>query len=493
MMVEHALRYAARGWCVFPVQGKKPAIVRWPQLASSDPARIRKWWSKWPEANIGLAIERSGLVVLDVDPRNGGDKSFDRLVGVVGRLILDGPTVLTGGGGFHVYFERPTDPDAVRILRDYVKNRIDIIDPDVCALRVESSKARNRPHERAVELGIDVPAYVVAPPSLHASGEPYRWEIGDEDAVPSPLPAGLVFLSIAPIVTLHPSSVFGGLGAGDRTLETLRPLIRANISAAKKSAKNREMLERYARRFAQPGTNFEPPAEDGGTQLAPWASDWAATPGTWAGHYTAIRDKTLAAARAHYHAHGDGGEATFRAALAQKATISPDLRKPSPTSKDRRFPLVWQPFGKRAWDRAVAEPTTDEPIDLDAMAARIPESERVAFDRGAAAYSALLLMARHFGVRAQSFSKDYAALGHVLGVSKMSARRYVLDAEDFGLIQILDAGKPRAKGQRGTPTTFFIATAKMVASVERVEPMVERTSKRRSPKPMDREPLRLAG
>ena len=104
MMLEHALAYAERGWRVFPVQGKKPAIVRWPKRASSDPAQIRTWWERWPEANIGIAMTRSRLLVLDIDPRNGGDESFDRLLATVGRSILDAPTVLSSRGGRHLYF-----------------------------------------------------------------------------------------------------------------------------------------------------------------------------------------------------------------------------------------------------------------------------------------------------------------------------------------------------------------------------------------------------
>lgn len=462
-MVEHALAYAERGFRIFPVHGKRPAIRKWPELASIDPVRIRKWWTKWPQANIGLAVARSGLVVLDVDPRNDGDKSFDRLVGLVGRIILDGPTVLSSRGGCHLYFERPADPEMVRALR------------------------------ASVGPGIDIPAFTVMPPSVHASGTIYRWEVGDEDAVPLPLPAAVLALFPSPTVTLRPSLVVGALGVGKRAFETSKPQTRPNISGGQKFAKNREMLERYARRFARPGATCEPPADDGGTRLVPWAVAWATTPGTWGENSTAIRDRLLAVARDYYRVHGDDGEPMFRAALAQKATISPDLRKPSPTTKDKRHALAWSPFGKRAWDRAVAEPTTDEAIDLDGMAERTPQCERAAFDRAAAAYAVLLLEARRLGVRAERFQKDYGAIAYALGVSRMSAHRYVREATDFGLIEIIDVGKARAKGQRGTPTLFFIATAKMVASVERVEPMVVQTSKRRSAKSLDREPFRLAG
>ncbi len=45
--------------------------------ASAHPGQIEQWWSKWPDANIGIATGKdSGLMVLDLDnkdDRRGGD------------------------------------------------------------------------------------------------------------------------------------------------------------------------------------------------------------------------------------------------------------------------------------------------------------------------------------------------------------------------------------------------------------------------------------
>ena len=50
--------------------------------ATHDPEQIESWWSQWPDANIGIATgEISGLLVLDIDEKNGG---FDYQV----RLVL---------------------------------------------------------------------------------------------------------------------------------------------------------------------------------------------------------------------------------------------------------------------------------------------------------------------------------------------------------------------------------------------------------------------
>jgi hypothetical protein len=42
-------KHAARG-----KPGKRPAVAKWPQVATIDPERIREWWKKRPNANIGI-------------------------------------------------------------------------------------------------------------------------------------------------------------------------------------------------------------------------------------------------------------------------------------------------------------------------------------------------------------------------------------------------------------------------------------------------------
>jgi hypothetical protein len=66
-----ALDHVARGWHVFPCspKSKKPLIEggeKWAN-ASNDEAKIREWWTKWPDANVAVAGNGSGLAVLDVD------------------------------------------------------------------------------------------------------------------------------------------------------------------------------------------------------------------------------------------------------------------------------------------------------------------------------------------------------------------------------------------------------------------------------------------
>ena len=87
--------------------GKHPRLSDWPKTASTDPNLIAGWWAHWQHANVGILTgARSGIVVLDVDPRHGGDDSLAALVAEHGPLP-DTPTVLTGGGGLHYYFRHP--------------------------------------------------------------------------------------------------------------------------------------------------------------------------------------------------------------------------------------------------------------------------------------------------------------------------------------------------------------------------------------------------
>lgn len=71
MFLDIALQHAARGWRVFPCwpKTKKPLIdggEKWAN-ASDDEAQVRAWWTKWPEANVAIAGNGSGIAVLDVD------------------------------------------------------------------------------------------------------------------------------------------------------------------------------------------------------------------------------------------------------------------------------------------------------------------------------------------------------------------------------------------------------------------------------------------
>lgn len=159
-MIEIALSYASRGWPVFPCQqptagdkstGKRPLTVRGFKDASTDPDKIRLWWGRWPNANIGIPTgAASGVVVIDVDGEQGLASLAD--------LELP-PTLIsrTGGGGLH-YIYRPG------------------------AHMIGNTQSRLAPSIDTRGEG----GYIIAPGSVHWSGAVYEW--ADADASIADLP-----------------------------------------------------------------------------------------------------------------------------------------------------------------------------------------------------------------------------------------------------------------------------------------------------------------
>ena len=99
-----ALRHTEVGRPVLPLHDgtKGPRITDWPNKATTDEATVREWFERWPDANIG-ALTGEGVVILDVDPRNGGMETFRALTRLRGDLPV-GPCAKTAGGGFHYAF-----------------------------------------------------------------------------------------------------------------------------------------------------------------------------------------------------------------------------------------------------------------------------------------------------------------------------------------------------------------------------------------------------
>jgi putative DNA primase/helicase len=187
-VLDHARHYASLGLAVFPLHrpvdrggrlrcscGKmdcgSPAKHPVGHLAphglrdASRDANILARWFEGENWNIGIVTgAASGVVVLDIDPRHGGDGALGELEAIHGALP---PTwrFFTGGGGEHILFRHP---GAI------VKNSVGRIGP-----------------------GIDMRGdggYIVAPPSLHMSGHPYAISVDHHpDDVPlAPMPPWLL-------------------------------------------------------------------------------------------------------------------------------------------------------------------------------------------------------------------------------------------------------------------------------------------------------------
>jgi len=77
-------------------------LVEWRDKCSCDNLQIETWWSKTPDANIGIACGESGLLVLDVDAGKGGNESLMTLMDEYGGLP-DTVESLTGAVGATFY------------------------------------------------------------------------------------------------------------------------------------------------------------------------------------------------------------------------------------------------------------------------------------------------------------------------------------------------------------------------------------------------------
>lgn len=162
--VDFALRYAALGWWVLPLDpGSKKPLGRLVRNgfhdATTEEATIRSWWSAFPEAGVGIALKRSGLVAVDIDPRNGGIETIDQLEARHGAIESD-VLAYTGGGGEHRVF---------------------------AAELVENLPGKLGP-------GVDLKAdgYIAVEPTLHPSGKRYAWEASSDPldgVIPSTLPS----------------------------------------------------------------------------------------------------------------------------------------------------------------------------------------------------------------------------------------------------------------------------------------------------------------
>jgi hypothetical protein len=121
--------------------------------ATRDPDRIAAMVEAVPGGMLAVRTgATAGVVVVDIDPRNGGR--------VIPELMPPTRAVRTGSGGWHLYYTHPGGPLGAKI---------------------------------AGLPGVDIKAdggYVVAPPSVHpTTGRPYRW-VGQRPI--AAMPAALV-------------------------------------------------------------------------------------------------------------------------------------------------------------------------------------------------------------------------------------------------------------------------------------------------------------
>lgn len=215
--LHYALRYARLGWHVVPLwwaeegdtglhcaEGwhcacgnlscRNPAkhpieriVTRGQKDATVDEAIIPRWFTAFPKANIGIVLAPSGLVGVDIDPRNGGVGTIDDLEATHGALD-SGVLQFTGGGGEHRVFALPQEA------------------------------ALNLPGKLGPGVDLKRNGYLVVEPSIHASGKRYGWEASSdplEGTIPEPLPDWIRGLSVQPSTPAISPATRATLPAGE--------------------------------------------------------------------------------------------------------------------------------------------------------------------------------------------------------------------------------------------------------------------------------------
>lgn len=157
--LDAALKYLERGFSVMPLGDNKKPLVEFKQYTHKPPSQeqVRRWWSKFPSANVGIITGKvSGLIVLDVDIKNGKDGSKS-----LGPMSPTACSKTATGGGCHYYLKHP----GIHIANSVNK----------------------------VGEGLDIRGeggFVVAPPS-NPGGKIYKWIVPLEDGL-ADVPAWLL-------------------------------------------------------------------------------------------------------------------------------------------------------------------------------------------------------------------------------------------------------------------------------------------------------------
>lgn len=111
-LLNAALKYAEQGFEVFPLTPLSKIPLKGTagsKEATTDKAMITAWWTKQPNANIGLVTKKFLVLDIDVhDKDNDGFKSMETMINTFGELP-DTAVVATANGGAHIYLVKPKD------------------------------------------------------------------------------------------------------------------------------------------------------------------------------------------------------------------------------------------------------------------------------------------------------------------------------------------------------------------------------------------------
>lgn len=108
-----ALWYAEQDWPVFPLlpNEKRPAVKNGLNGATTDQARIKAWWDKHPESNIGLCTGHK-FDVIDID----GPVGIKSLAGLSDDKIPDVHGKVGTPNGFHLFVLPAGDGNRAGVL-----------------------------------------------------------------------------------------------------------------------------------------------------------------------------------------------------------------------------------------------------------------------------------------------------------------------------------------------------------------------------------------
>ena len=181
--------------------------------ATTNRARVLAWWTRYPQANIGLATGHR-FDVLDVDGPAGAQAI--RTLAAEHGLQSAGPLVRTGGGGWHFYLA-PTGLGNAR----------------PAGLAHVDWRGRG--------------GYVVAPPSRHASGHPYQWAPDRDLDTPTGQVAAVLLERLQPRQLERPTGPVQLPAAGDSVGERYARVALAEelarVAAAPVGQRNQQLWE----------------------------------------------------------------------------------------------------------------------------------------------------------------------------------------------------------------------------------------------------------
>lgn len=154
--LDAAIQYASKGMAVFPIKprDKEPITAHGVKDATTNFNVIKKWWAKYPNANVGIAcgLISGGLLVIDLDEKENGISGSDTLYnwerenGTLPETVRS----ITGKGGAHLLY------------------------------RVDHTEANKVNLLEGVDIRSDN-GYIVAPPSIHPNGRSYEWEYDPDE------------------------------------------------------------------------------------------------------------------------------------------------------------------------------------------------------------------------------------------------------------------------------------------------------------------------